>query len=153
MVEVAHGTTLAALVGLVVVDPFAGMRSAPDWSGWLDGQQRLDRVMSRVMPPLFQSALATAAGATVVAVTLTTNEPLNARLRDWRPLDAPPDDWRTVRAQWDRAPAMTARVSRRSVCQLRIRHQRLLLSSSPNPGESYLVYSKTLTSDTPCRDR
>lgn len=125
VVEAAHVGTLAALVGLVPVDPFAGMRSAPDWSGWLAGQQRLDRVMSRIAPPLFLSATATAAEATLVAlsrhqsrlaagrasatgltaaaiaVTLIVDEPMNARYRDWRPLNVPPDDWRALRDRWD----------------------------------------------------
>ncbi|WP_157720390.1 anthrone oxygenase family protein [Friedmanniella luteola] len=126
VVETAHVTTLAAVVGIVAVDPFARMRSAADWSGWLAGQQRLDRVMSRAAPPLLLSATATAAGASLVAfgqheiplatgralaagcvaaavaVTLVVNEPMNTRLRAWSPLDAPPDDWRAVREQWDR---------------------------------------------------
>ena len=125
MVEAAHVATLAAVVGVVVLDPFAPMRSADDWSGWLAGQQRLDRVMSRVAPPLFVSATAAAAGATLVAlgrhqsllatgravatgcvaaavaVTLLVNEPMNERLRAWRPGDSPPDDWRAVRQRWD----------------------------------------------------
>lgn len=82
--------------------------------------------MSRVAPPLFLSATTAAAGATLIAVrrrrnrlatgrgaatgciaaaiavTLTVNEPLNARIREWRPLDVPPNDWRVVRAKWDR---------------------------------------------------
>jgi Domain of unknown function (DUF1772) len=114
-------------VGVVVVDPFAGMRCADDWSDWVRGQQRLDRVMSRVAPPLFQSAVASAAGAALVAAahrqgavaagravaagctgaavatTLVVNEPANAQIRAWRPTDAPPADWRTVRARWERA--------------------------------------------------
>ena len=126
VVGTAHATTLAAVVGIVAVDPFARMRSATDWSGWLTGQQRLDRVMSRVAPPLFLSATAAAAGASLVAldqhkiflatgralaagcvaaavaVTLVVNEPMNTRLRAWDPLDAPPADWRAVREQWDR---------------------------------------------------
>lgn len=126
VVEAAHVTTLAAVVGVVTLDPFARMRSATDWSGWLTGQQRLDRVMSRAAPPLFLSAAAAAAGASLVAlgrhqiplatgralaagcvagavaVTLVVNEPLNTRLRAWNPLDAPPADWRLVREQWDR---------------------------------------------------
>lgn len=124
-VEAAHVSTLSVLVAIVTVDPLAGMRNSPDWSGWLAGQQRLDRVMSRVAPVLFQSAAVSAAGATLVAlgrhrgplaagravatgcivaalaVTLTVNQPMNSRLRDWRPEDVPPDDWRAVRARWD----------------------------------------------------
>lgn len=125
VVELGHACTLAALVGVVVVDPTARMRGAPDWSGWLDGHQRVDRVMSRVAPPLFLSATAAAAGAALVAagrsqrraaagrgvatgclaaaiaVTLTVNEPMNARIRGWRPWDAPADGWRQVRDRWE----------------------------------------------------
>lgn len=126
-IEVAHGATTGALVGLVALDPFAGMRSAPDWSGWLTGVQRLDRVMSRVAPPLFLSATACALGATVVAavhhekllaagralatgatataiaVTLVNNDPLNVRIRQWNASDVPPEDWGLVRAGWERS--------------------------------------------------
>ncbi|GAA1436874.1 hypothetical protein GCM10009616_37660 [Microlunatus lacustris] len=126
VVETAHLTTLAAVVGIVAVDPSARLRRATDWSGWLTGQQRVDRVMSRVAPPLFLSATAAAAGASLtalgqhkvalatgralaagcvaaaVAVTLVVNEPMNTRLRAWNPRDAPPADWRAVRQQWDR---------------------------------------------------
>lgn len=125
VVETVHLATLATLTGLVALDPLAGMRRAPDYAGWLTGQQRLDRVLSRVAPPLFLSTAAAAAGATLVAlgqrrtglavaralatcctaaaigVTLVVNEPANAQLRRWRPADAPPDGWRTVRARWD----------------------------------------------------
>ncbi|GAA3565030.1 hypothetical protein GCM10022197_20950 [Microlunatus spumicola] len=125
VVEATHLVTLAALTGLVGLDPTARLRSAPDYAGWLAGQQRVDRVMSRVAPPLFLSAAATAVGAALVAgaghrpalavsrivaatcvavavrVTLTVNEPANARLRAWRPDAVPPDDWRAVRARWD----------------------------------------------------
>jgi len=125
VVEAVHATTLGALVGIVALDPFAGMRRARDWSGWLTGQQRLDRVMSRVAPALFLSATAAAAGATVVAisdhravlavgravatgctaaaiaVTLVVNEPSNARIRGWRPSDPPPEGWQAVRARWN----------------------------------------------------
>lgn len=127
VVEVAHGVTLAALVAVVVVDPTAGLRRADDWRGWLVGQQRLDRVMSRVAPPMFLSTTATAAVAAVlaardgrgraatgralaagctaaaVAVTLAISEPANVRIRTWRPTDVPPPDWRAVRARWNRA--------------------------------------------------
>lgn len=126
VLEVAHLATLSALTAVVAVDPTARMRDAPEWAGWVTGQQRLDRVMSRVAPPLFLSTAATAAGAVVVAlgqrrtelavtrataagatvaavaVTLVVNEPANARLRSWRATDDPPDDWREVRARWDR---------------------------------------------------
>jgi len=68
VVETAHVTTLAAVVGIVALDPFARVRNAPDWSGWLTGQQRLDQVMSRAAPPLFLSATAAAAGASLVAL-------------------------------------------------------------------------------------
>ena len=125
LVEAAHLSTLTALVVIVAVDPLARMRSAPDWCGWLIGQQRLDGVMSRVAPPLFLSAAAAAAGATLIevgrrrsrpatgrgtalgciaatiAVTLTVNEPMNARIREWRSEDAPPEGWQMVRARWD----------------------------------------------------
>lgn len=125
--EAAHVGTMAALVAIVVYDPTARLRRAPDWSGWLTGQQRVDRIMSRVAPPLFLSTTAAAAAAALVAaarregpltagramaaactaasiaVTLKVNEPLNARIRAWQPSDAPPADWRAVRARWDRA--------------------------------------------------
>ena len=126
LIEVSHAATTAALVGIVALDPFAGMRSAPGWSDWLTRTQRLDRVMSRVAPPLFLSAAATALGATLlapvhhekllaagrgvatgataaaIAVTLISNDPLNVRIRQWRASDIPPDDWRQVRAEWER---------------------------------------------------
>ena len=125
VVEATHLVTLAALTGLVGLDPTARLRGAPDYAGWLAGQQRLARVMSRVAPPLFLSAAATALGAALVAgtrhrptlavyrvvaagcvaaavrVTLTVNEPANARLRAWSPDAEPPDGWRSVRARWD----------------------------------------------------
>lgn len=118
--------TLTVLTVVVGVDPAALVRRAPDWAGWVTGQQRLDRVMSRVAPPLFLSTAATAAGAALLAlgqhrttlavtraaaagctvaairVTLTVNEPANDLIRSWRPSDVPPDDWREVRARWDR---------------------------------------------------
>ena len=127
LLEVAHLATLTALTGLVALDPTAPLRAAPDYAGWLAGQQRVDRVMSRVAPPLFLSTAATALAAGVVAlvqgrsaagagrlvaagcvvaaivVTLRVNEPANARLRDWHPTDEPPVDWRAVRARWDQA--------------------------------------------------
>lgn len=117
---------MAAVVALVVVDPFGGLRSAPDWAGWISGQQRLDRVMSRVAPVLFISTGVSAAGAAVVAaqrhattvaiwrglaaafvaaavgVTLKVNEPLNERLRGWRAEGVPPADWRAVRSRWEK---------------------------------------------------
>ncbi len=125
-VETAHVSTLTALVGIVVVDPTARLREATDWEGWLEGHMRVDRVMSRLAPPLFLSATAAAAGAALVgltrqqrrlaagrataagciaaaiAVTLAVNEPLNARIRTWRPQDPPPGDWQTVREGWER---------------------------------------------------
>ncbi len=118
---------MATLVGVVALDPLAAMRSAPDFPGWVSGQQRLDRVMSRAAPPLFLStglsAIAASAGALAsrrraatgwrllaagavagaIAVTLRINEPTNRRLRSWSPSDPPPPDWRVVRARWDRA--------------------------------------------------
>lgn len=130
LVERAHLATLAGLTGLVVIDPTAPFRSAPDYAGWLAGQQRVDRVMSRVAPPVFLSTAASAAGAAAVAltqgrprtaaartvaaacvvaavvVTLRVNEPVNQTLRGWRPTDPPPDGWQQVRARWDRAHAV-----------------------------------------------
>lgn len=127
VVERTHLATLAGLTGLVVLDPTAPLRSAPDYAGWLAGQQRVDRVMARVAPPLFLSTAATALTAGVVAlaqgrpaaaagrltaagcvvaavvVTLRVNEPANARLRTWLPTEEPPAGWRAVRARWDRA--------------------------------------------------
>lgn len=125
--EAAHLATLGSLTGAVVLDPTAPSRRAPDYAGWLAGQQRVDRVMSRLAPPLFLSTAATAAAAGVVAVvhgrpvtaagrfaaagcvaaavvvTLRVNEPANARLRSWHPADEPPAGWRDVRSRWDRA--------------------------------------------------
>ena len=130
LVERAHLATLAALTGLVALDPTAPFRSAPDYAGWLAGQQRVDRVMSRVAPPVFLATAATAGGAAVVAltqgrpttaaartataacvvaavvVTLRLNEPANQTLRGWRPTDPPPDGWQQLRARWDRAHAV-----------------------------------------------
>lgn len=126
LIEASHAATTTALVGIAALDPFAGMRSAPDWSDWLTSTQRLDRVMSRLAPPLFLSATATALGATLlaavhherllavgrgvatgataaaIAVTLISNDPLNVRIRQWRASDVPPDDWRQLRAGWER---------------------------------------------------
>lgn len=123
--EAAHLTTTAVLTVVVVLDPTTPFRSDPGWAGWLRGQQRVDRVMARVAPPLFLSTTALAAAGAVVAagrrraglavsrvvaagcvaaavrVTLAVNEPENVRLRTWRPDDVPPDDWRSVRARWD----------------------------------------------------
>jgi hypothetical protein len=128
-IEASHLGTLTALTGIVTLDPTAGMRGAPDWASWLTGQQRLDRVMSRVAPPLFLSAGGSAAAAALVAlarrqnalaagravcalciaaaiaVTLTVNEPVNARLREWRPQDEPAEDWQLARARWNQAHA------------------------------------------------
>lgn len=125
-VEAAHVVTLGALVGIVAVDPTARVREATDWDGWLYGHMRVDRVMSRVAPPLFLSATTAAAGASLVArarhqgraaagraaaagcvaaaiaVTLVVNEPLNERIRGWRSQDPAPGDWREVRGRWER---------------------------------------------------
>ncbi|SER37362.1 anthrone oxygenase family protein [Microlunatus flavus] len=130
LVEGAHLASTAALTGLVVLDPTRPFRSAPDYAGWLAGQQRVDRVMSRVAPPVFLSTAAGATAAAVVAlaqrrpavaaaragaavcvvaaivVTLRVNEPANQTLRGWRPTDPAPDGWQDVRARWDRAHAV-----------------------------------------------
>jgi hypothetical protein len=130
LVERAHLATLAALTGLVALDPTVPFRSAPDYAGWLAGQQRVDRVMSRIAPPLFLSTAATAAAAAVgalthgrpataaargvaagcvvasVVVTLRVNEPANQTLRGWSPIDPPPHGWQEVRARWNRAHAV-----------------------------------------------
>ena len=127
VLEGTHLAGVAALTVLVVLDPTAPARSAPDHAGWLRGQQRVDRVMSRVAPPLFlTTAAGTAAAAVValvgrrpavaaarslaagcvvaaVAVTLTRSEPQNARIRSWRPGDPPAADWQDVRARWESA--------------------------------------------------
>ncbi|MBP2419076.1 anthrone oxygenase family protein [Microlunatus capsulatus] len=127
VLETTHRAGVAALTVVVVLDPTAPLRSAPDHAGWLRGQQRLDRVMSRVAPPLFLlTAGATAAAAVValvdgragaaaartvtaacvvaaVRVTLTRSEPENARIRGWRPEDPPAADWREVRDRWEAA--------------------------------------------------
>lgn len=124
-VEAAHVATMVALVGVVVVDPTARLRADDDWDGWLAGHQRVDRVMSRAAPPMFLAATTAAAGAALVGwarhrrrlaagraaaagcvaaaivVTLTVNEPLNARIRGWRPEQPPPEEWRSVREQWE----------------------------------------------------
>lgn len=126
LVERVHAATLGCLVGVVLLDPARRLRSAPDWAGWVSGQQRLDRVMRRVAPPLFVStgasalaagavaayrgdrrtagwrALAAASVGTAVAVTLRVNEPVNDRLRTWRAGDEPAPGWREARARWDR---------------------------------------------------
>jgi len=126
-VEAAHVATLTALVGVVVVEPFAGHRRADDWTAWLTGQQRVDRVMAQVGPILFLSTAAAATGAALVAaaqhrrsvtagrataavctaaaigVTLRVNAPANVRIRAWQPAGRPPLDWRVVRARWERA--------------------------------------------------
>ncbi len=126
-VEWAHAGTMATIVALVVVDPLRGPRSAPDWAGWVSGQQRLDRLMHPIAPAMFISTGVSAAGAAVVAngrgavapavcramtaacvgaavaVTLKANEPVNERLRSWRAEDAPPPDWRAARNRWEQA--------------------------------------------------
>lgn len=89
----------------------------------------VDRVMSRLAPPLFLAGTAAATAAALVsvsqsqarlalgralaagclgaaiAVTLMVNEPVNARLRAWRPQDETPAGWRADRARWDRGHA------------------------------------------------
>ncbi len=125
--EGLHLGSLGATVGLVVLDPTAYLRRAPDWSGWVAGHQRLDRVMSRLAPPLFLTtaagaALAAAVAATErrprraaaraltaalvgasIAVTLRGNEPVNVQIRDWRPTDPPASGWSDTRDRWERA--------------------------------------------------
>lgn len=125
-VERVHLATTAVLSGLVVVDPTRGLRAGGDWASWVTGQQRLDRVMSRIAPPLFLSTAAAAAAAVVsvgedrpvraasrgvaagcvvaaIVVTLRSAEPVNERLRTWR-ADGPPEPgWREDRARWDHA--------------------------------------------------
>lgn len=122
----SHYATSLAVVLLVVIDPLPALRRGKDWQTWLEGQQRLDQVMSRVAPPLFVSTAATALGAAglaaaegcrvragwralaaggvvaAVLVTLRVNEPINDRLRRWRPADPPATGWREDRAQWER---------------------------------------------------
>lgn len=127
LVEGVHGASMATMVVLVVLDPLQGLRSAPDWAGWVSGQQRLDRVMHRVAPVLFVSTGVSAVGAALTAarrgavasavcramtaacvgaaigVTLKVNEPINERLRTWRAEDPPPPDWRAARHGWEQA--------------------------------------------------
>lgn len=127
VVEGTHAAGLTVVVGLVVLDPLAGLRAAPDWAGWVCGQQRLDRVMSRVAPVLFlTTAMSTAAAVGValaqhrswtaagraaaagcvagaIGVTLTRNEPVNRELRGWRATDEPTPGWRDARVRWERA--------------------------------------------------
>lgn len=125
VVQRAHLATTAAVVLLVVADPLRGLRSGTEWETWLEGQQRLDRVMSRVAPALFVATGGTALAAAgvaarerrrtrvvcrliatgcvgaAVAVTLKINEPVNDQLRHWQPTDAPAPGWRSARARWE----------------------------------------------------
>ncbi|GAB3452734.1 anthrone oxygenase family protein [Kineococcus endophyticus] len=127
LVEHAHLGTTAALVLLVAVDPTSRLRDGDGWETWLRGQQRVDRVMRRVAPPVYQAAGVLAVAATVVAardhdrraavcrsaaalcvgasvaVTLRVNEPVNALVRQWRPFDDPAPGWAAARARWERS--------------------------------------------------
>lgn len=127
LVERAHLATTGALVLVVAVDPTAPLRGGADWATWLARQHRVDRVMRRLAPPLYQAtgvlALAAAAVAArdgdrraavyraaaaacvgaAVAVTLRVNEPVNELVRLWRATDDPAPGWRGTRARWERA--------------------------------------------------
>lgn len=127
VVERVHLATTAALLLVVVVDPTQVLRRSEDWSGWLQGQQRVDRVMRRIAPPMFLTtgvAALAAAGVALsehrprrtaarvgaagcvlgaIAVTLRVNEPLNSQVRRWSATDPPAPGWRELRGRWDRA--------------------------------------------------
>jgi hypothetical protein len=126
-VERAHLATTAGLVLVVALDPTARLRGGAAWEPWVLGQQRVDGVMRRIAPPLFQSTGVLALAATVVAarrgdrtgvlcrsavvacvgaavaVTLRVNEPVNELVRRWRATDDPAPGWREARARWERA--------------------------------------------------
>ena len=94
------------------------------WAHWLPAQQRLDRVVCRVQPPLFAAAitsgvaaavlsvgsgrwaagvgraLAAAADVAAVRVTLAVNDPVEHELRSWR-VEEEPLDWQTQRGRWE----------------------------------------------------
>jgi hypothetical protein len=119
-----HDVLTAVIVALVVVDPLRRWRQRADWGQWLPAQQRLDRVMRRIAPPLFLAAIGSGAVAAVlslvggrraaavgravaavadvaaVRVTLAVNAPVNQELRSWR-VDEEPVDWQTQRVRWE----------------------------------------------------
>jgi hypothetical protein len=119
-----HDVLTAVIVALVVVDPLRRRRQRADWAHWLPGQQRLDRVMRRLAPPVFLGAIvsgavaavlslvtgrpvgglgravAAAADVAAVRVALTVNEPVDHELRTWR-VEEEPLDWRTQRSRWE----------------------------------------------------
>jgi hypothetical protein len=119
-----HDVLTAVIVALVVVDPLRRRRQRADWAHWLPGQQRLDRVMRRLAPPMFLGAIASGAAAAAlsllagrplagvgravaaaadvaaVRVALAVNDPVDHELRTWR-VDEEPLDWRTERSRWE----------------------------------------------------
>lgn len=121
----AHDVVTGLVVLLVVADPLGARRRRAGWTAWLHSQQRLDRVMRRVAPPLFLAAIGTGAASAVlcavagerrsalgraaaaamtvgaVRVTLAVNDPVNQQLRRWQ-VDDEPALWREARARWER---------------------------------------------------
>ena len=119
-----HDVLTGVIVALVVADPLRRRRQQADWAQWLPAQQRLDRVMRRVAPPVFLGAIGSGAAAAVlsavsgrpaagvgralaaavdleaVRVTLAVNDPVNQELRSWR-VEEEPLDWQTQRVRWE----------------------------------------------------
>jgi hypothetical protein len=119
-----HDVLTAVIVALVVVDPLRRRRRRADWAHWLPGQQRLDRVMRRLAPPMFLGAIASGAAAAAlslltgrplagvgravaaaadvaaVRVGLAVNDPVEHELRAWR-VEEELLDWRTERSRWE----------------------------------------------------
>jgi hypothetical protein len=119
-----HDVLTAVIVALVVADPLRRRRQRADFAHWLPTQQRLDRVMCHVVPPVFGAAIVSGAGAAVlsvltgrpvaglgravaaaadaaaVRVALAVNDPVEHELRAWRVEDEPLD-WQTQRGRWE----------------------------------------------------
>ena len=119
-----HDLLTATIAVLVVADPFRRRRRQADWAHWLPAQQRLDRVLCRVEPPLFAATiasgvaaavlslasghwvaavgrgLAAAADVSAVRVTRAVNDPVEHELASWR-VEEEPLDWQSVRGRWE----------------------------------------------------
>jgi hypothetical protein len=119
-----HDVLTGVIVALVVADPLRRRRQQADWAHWLPAQQRLDRVMRRVAPPVFLGAIGSGIAASIlsvvsghpvaglgravaaavdleaVRVTLAVNDPVNQELRSWR-VEEEPLDWQTQRVRWE----------------------------------------------------
>ncbi|MBB3675800.1 hypothetical protein FHX36_001535 [Modestobacter versicolor] len=119
-----HDVLTAVLVALLVADPLRRRRLRADWAHWLPAQQRRDRVMRRLAPPVLLGAIGSGAVAAVlsllagrpvagagraaaavadvaaVRVTRAVNAPVNHELRSWQ-VEQEAVDWQTQRARWE----------------------------------------------------